>query len=74
METRSNPTGKQVTPLHILTQFAHVLQQELFPELQTAAGPLSQDLKLLSAVVSLAPLERLLSANRSSTGRPAKDR
>lgn len=64
----------QLNPLRIVTQFAHVLQQELFPELQTSVGPLGKELKLLAAVVSMAPLERMLSANRSSTGRPAKDR
>jgi flagellar biosynthesis GTPase FlhF len=64
----------QLNPLRIVTQFAHVLQQELFPELQTSVGPLGKELKLLAAVVSMAPLEPMLSANRSSTGRPAKDR
>ena len=64
----------QLNPLGIVTQFAHVLQQELFPELQAAIGPLGKDLQLLAAVVSMAPLERMLSANRASTGRPAKDR
>ena len=64
----------QLTPLTLLTQFAHVLQQELFPELESSLGPLSKELELLAAVVSMAPLGRLLSANRAATGRPAKDR
>ncbi len=64
----------QLTPLAIVTQFAHVLQQELFPELEAAAGPLDKKLELLAAVVSMAPLGQLVSANRSYTGRPAKDR
>lgn len=64
----------QLTPFAIVTQFAHVLQQELFPELESSVGPLSKELELLAAVVSMAPLGRMLSANRAPTGRPAKDR
>jgi len=48
----------QLNPLQIVTQFAHVLQQELFPELESSVGPLSEELKLLAAVVSMAPLDR----------------
>jgi hypothetical protein len=51
-----------------------MLQQELFPVLESTAGPLTTHLKLLAAVVSMAPLERFLSARRAATGRPAKDR
>jgi len=54
-------------------QFAHVLQQELFPCLEAAVGPLSAHLKLLASVISLVPLNRLLDAP-SRTGRPPKDR
>jgi hypothetical protein len=64
----------QLTPRQIVTQFAHVLQQDLFPALESTTGPLSPDLQLLAAVMSLAPLERILSARRAATGRPAKDR
>ena len=64
----------QFNPLQIVRQFAHVLQQELFPELESSVGPLSEELKLLAAVVSMAPLELMLSARRASTGRPARDR
>jgi hypothetical protein len=64
----------QLTPLAIVTQFAHVLQQELFPELAVSVGPLEKKLELLAAVVSMTPLGRMLSAHRSFTGRPAKDR
>src|SRR6266700_2392004 len=55
-------------------QFAHVLQQDLFPMLQAAAGPLTAQLQLLASIIALVPLGRLLSARRASTGRPAKDR
>jgi len=64
----------QLTPRDIVMQFAHILQQELFPLLQSCVGPLSGQMQLLASVVSLAPLGRLLSARRAATGRPAKDR
>src|ERR1700676_3984059 len=64
----------QLTPRHLVMQFAHILQQELFPLLQSCVGPLSGQMQLLASVVSLAPLGRLLSARRGARGRPAKDR
>jgi len=64
----------QLTPRHIVMQFAHILQQELFPLLQSCVGPLSGQMQLLASVISLAPLGRMLSARRAATGRPAKDR
>ena len=64
----------QLTPRQVVMQFAHLLQQELFPLIESAIGPLSTQLKLLTSVVSLAPLGRMLSARRAATGRPAKDR
>jgi hypothetical protein len=64
----------QLTPRHSLLQFGHVLQEELFPHLEAAIGQLSTQLELLTAVVSMVPLARLLSAGRARTGRPAKDR
>jgi hypothetical protein len=64
----------QLNPRQIVTQFAHILQEELFPLLQTVVGPLSRQMELLTSVVALAPLERMLSARRSATGRPARDR
>jgi hypothetical protein len=64
----------QLNPRQLVTQFAHMLQQDLFPVLESVSGPLSEQMQLLAAVISLAPLGRLLSARRASTGRPAKDR
>jgi len=64
----------QLNPRQLVTQFAHMLQQDLFPVLQSVCGPLSGQMQLLASVISLAPLGRLLSARRASTGRPAKDR
>jgi transposase len=64
----------QLTPGQLVTHFAHMLQQQLFPVLESVAGPLTTHLQLLTAVVSMAPLERFLSARRAATGRPARDR
>ncbi len=64
----------QLDSRQFLTHFAHVLQQELFPLLRSEVGTLSKEMKLLTAVLTLSPLERFLSAQRASTGRPAKDR
>jgi hypothetical protein len=64
----------QLNAREFVMQFAHVAQQDLFPHLETAVGPLTPQLKLLASVVSLLPLGRLLAARRAGTGRPAKDR
>jgi hypothetical protein len=64
----------QLNPRQLVTQFSHMLQQDLFPVLQTVCGPLSGQMQLLASVISLAPLGRLLSARRAATGRPARDR
>src|ERR1700736_2258901 len=64
----------QLTSRQVVTQFAHMLQEELFPLLQSSIGPLIGQMQLLASVISLAPLERMLCARRPATGRPAKDR
>jgi len=63
-----------LNPRQVVTQFAHLLQQNLFPLLESVVGPLSPQLKLLASTMSMAPLAGLLSARRASTGRPARDR
>ncbi len=63
-----------LTPRELLLQFGHVVQQHLFPRLETSVGPLSPNMKLLVSVISLLPLDRLLRARRARTGRPPKDR
>ena len=45
----------QLTPRHALMQFGHLLQTELFPQLETAVGPLSPQLELLTSVMALVP-------------------
>lgn len=62
----------QLTPRQVLMQFGHLLQTELFPHLETAVGPLTPQLELLSSVMALVPLDRLLSGNRARTGRPPR--
>jgi hypothetical protein len=64
----------QITPRQLLVQFAHVLQQQLFPRLEAEVGPLSPQLELLASILALVPLAGLLTARRASTGRPAQDR
>jgi hypothetical protein len=64
----------QLNPRQIVTQFGHMLQEELFPLLQSAIGPLSRQMELLASVIAVVPLERMLSARRAATGRPARDR
>ena len=64
----------QLTSRQVVTQFAHMLQEELFPLLRSSVGPLNVQMQLLASVISLAPLERMLYARRASTGRPTKDR
>jgi hypothetical protein len=64
----------QLTPRLLVAQFAQVLQESLFPTLETATGSLPASMRLLASIIAVIPLGRILSAQRSSTGRPAKDR
>src|SRR5260370_41998884 len=63
----------ELSSRQVVTQFAPMLQEELFPLLQSSVGPLNGQMQLLASVISLAPLERMLCARRAATGRPAKD-
>jgi IS5 family transposase len=64
----------QLNPRQVVVQFAHILQQDLFPRIASLVGPLSAEMELLGAVIALSPLERMIGARRSATGRPARDR
>ena len=64
----------QLNPRYLVTAFAHVLQEKLFPALETVTGSLNPQMKLLVAITALIPLERMISARRAATGRPPKDR
>ncbi len=57
-----------------LTQFAHVLQSELFPAIAVHIGALDERAKRLVACLEMLPLERFLPAERGWVGRPCKDR
>jgi hypothetical protein len=64
----------QLNPRQMVVQFAHLLQEDLFPRIAIAVGALSGEMELLAAVMALSPLERMICARRSATGRPARDR
>ncbi len=64
----------QLSPRQMVVQFAHILQEDLFPRIASSVGALSEELELLAAVMALSPLERMICARRSSRGRPARDR
>jgi hypothetical protein len=74
MMSPNKPQTTEIRPLMQLTlpeqftQFSHLLQQELFPLLEAAVGPLSKPGKLLVAVVGLADLKRWVSGRRARTG------
>lgn len=57
-----------------LTQFAHVLQSQLFPALEEATGELDATARRLVAVLEMIPLARFVPAARGWIGRPSKDR
>ena len=64
----------QLTLRQQLTQFARLLQTELFPVLEQATGPLDDTAQRLVATLELIPLARFVPAARGWIGRPAKDR
>ena len=68
------PAHMQLNPRQMVVQFAHMLQEDLFPRIAIAVGALSGEMELLAAVMALSPLERMICARRSATGRPARDR
>jgi Transposase DDE domain/Transposase domain (DUF772) len=57
-----------------LTQFAHVLQAQLFPVVEEATGELDDRARQLIATLEMIPLARFVPASRGWIGRPAKDR
>jgi len=64
----------QLISRDLVMQYAHILQQDLFPKLEETVGRLSPQLRLLASVMPLLPLAKLLNCRRAHTGRPAKDR
>lgn len=63
----------QLTLSGQLTQFAHVMQGELFPRLEEELGPISDRQSLFIAACVMIPFQRFLSSG-SNTGRPTKSR
>ncbi|MGA8147271.1 MAG: transposase [Gallionellaceae bacterium] len=57
-----------------ITQFAQVLQTQLFPVLNEELGELTEPAKRLVAALELIPLARFVPSSRGWIGRPAKDR
>jgi hypothetical protein len=57
-----------------ITQFAHVLQTELFPVLNEELGELTEPAKRLVATLEMIPLARFVPTSRGWMGRPSKDR
>ena len=57
-----------------ITQFAHILQSELFPRLEEELGDLTPSAKRLVAALEMMPLARFVPTGRGAVGRPAKDR
>ena len=57
-----------------ITQFAHVLQSNLFPQLQDELGKLTAPAKRLVATLEMIPLARFVPCGRGWVGRPSKDR
>lgn len=57
-----------------LVKFAHLLQDELFPNLEAATGELSETAQHLIAVLAMIPLRRFLPVAQGWNGRPSKDR
>ena len=57
-----------------LTQFAHLLQSELFPVLNEELGELSEPAKRLIATLEMIPLARFVPSGRGWVGRPPNDR
>ncbi len=63
----------QLTLAAQLSQFANILQQQLFPMLAPSIGPVSDRKAHFIAVCAMVPFGRLLPQGRWP-GRPAKDR
>ena len=57
-----------------ITQFAHVVQSDLFPTLQEELGELTSSAKRLIATLEMIPLARFIPSSRGWVGRPSKDR
>jgi len=57
-----------------ITQFAQVMQAQLFPILENELGELSPCATRLVSTLEMIPLTRYIPASRGWMGRPSKDR
>jgi len=57
-----------------ITQFAQVLQSQLFPVLEDELGELTPSAKRLVGTLEMIPLARYIPSSRGWMGRPSKDR
>jgi hypothetical protein len=64
----------QLTLCKQIARFAHILQSELFPALDTDALPLTAEHKRLVAALTMIRLERFIPPQYGWIGRPSKDR
>jgi hypothetical protein len=64
----------QSTPRQQLTEFAHLLQSNLFAAIAAELGQLSEKAQLLIAVMTLVPVQPYLPSKGRWNGRPAKHR
>ena len=57
-----------------LTQFGHLLQDQLFPVLEPSCGELDDTARRLVATLEMLPLGRFIPSGTGRVGRPARDR
>jgi len=57
-----------------LTQFGHLLQDDLFPILEEACGEMDDTTRRLVATLEMLPLGRFIPSGSGWVGRPARDR
>jgi transposase len=57
-----------------ITQFEHLLQDELFPILEEACGAMDETTKRLVTTLEMLPLGRFVPSGSGRVGRPARDR
>jgi hypothetical protein len=57
-----------------LSRFSHILQNELFPVLESELGELSETARRLVAALELIPLSRFIPLSQGWNGRPPRDR
>src|SRR5437763_314405 len=60
-----------LTLRQLITKFAHLLRDELFPTVEAEVGELSEPAKRLTAVLAMIPLRRFVPVSQGWNGRPA---